>query len=203
MKRIIKAVTVSSFLTISILFSMPAIAQGSNFYVGGAFGQSKMKEACDGLTIACDGTDAGWKIFGGYQINNTFAAEIGYLDMGKAVASGTITGAGVYAEGAAKAWEFLGVGTLPLANRLSAYGKLGFFRWDLTTSASAVVPGFAAAAASTSDTGTDFTYGIGFKFEFTKSVEARAEWQRYNDVGTDSTGKGDVDLLSLGIVFKF
>jgi len=181
----------------------PAMAQDAGFYLGGAVGQSRLKDACEGLTIACDEKDTGWKVFAGYQFNRYLGIEGGYVDLGKASASGTITGVGVTGNAEVKGWELLGVGTLPIANNFSAYGKVGFFRWDLDVSATAVVPGF-AVSTSASDDGTDMTFGVGLKYEFTRNVAARLEWQRYNDIGGSNTGgKSDVDLFSLGVVFKF
>lgn len=181
-----------------------ARAQDAGFYAGIGVGRSELKDACAGITISCDDTDTGWKLFGGYQFNKYLGAELGYVDLGKATASGTILGVAVSATAKAKGWEFLGVGTLPIADKFSVYGKAGLFRWDVDVSATGVVPGFAPVAVGASDKGTDFTYGIGLKYDFTKSIGARVEWQRYKDVGNDATtGKSDVDLLSLGIVFKF
>lgn len=181
-----------------------AFAQDAGFYAGAAVGQSRNNEyACEGALIACDEKDTGWKIFGGYQFNKNFGAEVGYVDLGQTTANGVITGVTVSTSTKAKGWEVLGVGTLPIADKFSAYGKLGFFRWDVDFSATVAIPGF-AAVASASETGTDLTYGLGLKYDLTKNVGARLEWQRYNDLGNSATtGKSDVDLFSLGIVYKF
>jgi len=48
------------------------------------------------------------------------------------------------------------------------------------------------------------TLGAGFQYHFTKRLAARAEWQRYSDVGNDNTtGQSDIDVLSIGLVIKF
>lgn len=94
-----------------------------------------------------------------------------------------------------KAFELLGVGTIPLGNNFSAYGKLGVAIWDVDASA----PGVSA-----SDDGIDVTYGIGLKYDFAKNIGARLEWQRYSDLGKNSVGtNSDVDLYSIAVVFKF
>ena len=206
MKSITKNKLVASLIAISgLVAGVPAAqAQDTGFYAGIGVGRSDLKDACTGVTIPCDDTDTGWKLFGGYQFNKYLGAELGYVDLGRATARGTLLGVAVSATAKAKGWEFLGVGTLPIADKFSAYGKAGLFRWDLDVSATGVVPGFAPVAVSTSDKGTDFTFGIGLKYDFTKSIGARVEWQRYKDIGNDATtGKSDVDLLSVGVVFKF
>jgi OOP family OmpA-OmpF porin len=203
MMKYIRALTAVTLIASVALTSVPAFAQDAGFYAGGAIGQSRLKGACDGLTIACDDKDTAWKIFGGYQFNKNFGLEVGYVDMGKANASGTITGVAVNGEIKGKGWEFLGVGTIPFTGNLSGYGKLGLVRWDVDAFASAALGGN-IAVGNASDKGTSATYGLGLKYDFTKNVGARLEWQRYNNIGNDSTtGQGDVDLYSVGIVFKF
>ena len=203
MKSSIKGL-LAAVLTVGLgLSSIPAFAQGAGFYAGGAIGQAKLKDACTpepGLVInSCDNKDTAWKIFGGYQFNANFGAELGYVDLGKGTVTGTILGIPFTGSRKAKAFELVGVGTIPLADKFSAYGKLGFARWD--ADASATVGGFSASA---SENGTDLTYAIGLKYDITKTIGARLEWQRYKDIGKEATtGKSDVDLLSVGVVFKF
>jgi OOP family OmpA-OmpF porin len=196
----IKALMAAAFISGAVLISIPATAQDAGFYVGGALGQSRLSGACDGLPVACDEKDTAWKLFGGYQFNKYFGLEAGYADLGKASAAGVIAGTAVSAEVKAKGWEFLGVGTLPFTDKLSGYAKLGLVKWDVDAFASAALVG----AVSSSDSGTSATYGLGLKYDFTKNVGARMEWQRYSNIGNDATtGQGDVNLYSVGIVIKF
>jgi opacity protein-like surface antigen len=45
--------------------------------------------------------------------------------------------------------------------------------------------------------------GLGLKFDITHSIGLRGGWER-NRIGDDSVGgKGDVDLWSVGLQFKF
>jgi hypothetical protein len=46
--------------------------------------------------------------------------------------------------------------------------------------------------------------GLGVKFDAADTVELRAEFERYKNVGDDDkTGESDVDVLSVGAVMKF
>jgi OOP family OmpA-OmpF porin len=180
-----------------------AFAQDAGFYVGGALGQSSFKDACGGdptlLVLSCDDKDSAWKIFGGYQFNKNFGAEVGYVDLGKATGSLIVLGLPGGASIKAKGFEFMGVGTLPFTDKISGYAKAGLFRWDVDADAYV-----SFLPVSTSDNGTDFTFGLGVKYDFTKNIGARLEYQRYNDVGSDTTtGQADIDLWSIGIVYKF
>jgi OOP family OmpA-OmpF porin len=198
-----KAIAWTGLVVATAAVSPLAFAQDAGFYAGGAIGQSKISDACDGVPIACDDKDTAWKIFGGYQFTRNIGAEIGYVHLGETTSNGVISGVSVSAKGRVKGWELLGVGTLPIANNFSALFKLGIFRWDVDVSGVGTVPGFSAAAAA-SETGTDITFGLGLKYDFTRNIAARLEWQRYDSVGNSATtGKSDVDLFSLGVVFKF
>lgn len=188
MKNLFGSVAVSMALVCS-----PAFAQSSGFYAGGAIGQTSAKDACNGLPVgvSCDDKDTGYKVFGGYQATVNFGVEIGYVDLGKVTLSVPGLSANVKSDG----FEFLAVGTIPLVDKLSAYGKLGAFAWDAKASVLGV---------SVKENGTDLTIGLGFKYDFTKSIAGRVEWQRYNDIGNNATiGVSDVDLYSVGVVFKF
>jgi OOP family OmpA-OmpF porin len=180
------------------LAAMAAGAQDRGFYVGGHLGQAKAKDACSdvgGPGISCDDTATSFKILGGYQFNKHLAAELGYIDFGKAEArgpGGTITLK-------SHAFDLVAVGTLPIADRFSVYGKIGAYRatTDLNVSTTLL-------RGSASDDSTDLTYGVGAGFDATRQVTLRAEWQRYSDVGGDNVGgKGDVDVISLGVLFRF
>jgi OOP family OmpA-OmpF porin len=141
----------------------------SSWYLGGHIGQADWDRAND--------EDTSIRILGGYQINRNIAAELGYIDFGK-VSGGSAKGSG---------WDLVGVGSIPVADRFSVYGKLGF-AWT-------EVKGFGV-----NESGLDLTYGVGAGFDFSPTVSFRAEWQRYRDAGDGVT---DIDVLSIGAIFRF
>jgi OmpA-OmpF porin, OOP family len=181
------------------VISAPALSQqDTGWYAGLNIGQSKAKDACTGVFgpgVSCDEKDTAWNVFGGYQFNANFGAELGYVDLGEAKAS--FAGFG-NATVEAKGFEVVGVGTWPIDQQFSVYGRLGFFRWDVDLNDGTGLVG------SASESGTDLTYGFGVKYKFTRDVALRAGYQRYNDVGdANLTGQADVDVLYVGIVVKF
>ena len=181
-----------------LLLGGPAQAQDSGFYAGLGIGQAKVKDFCDGATT-CDNKDGSLKAFVGYQINKNFGAEFGYVNLGKASASGTVLGLPVSVNADVKAFELVGVGTIPFGNEFGAFAKLGLHRWDLDVSGVA-----AGIPASLSESGTDLTYGVGLQWNFHKQAAARVYWQRYNDIGDENTtGKTDVDVFGISVLFKF
>ncbi len=174
----------------------PAFAQSKlgGFYVGAHIGQTKAKDFCDGLAgtgISCDDSDTAWKILGGYQFNKNFAAELAYTDGGEVTASL----GGLHESVKANLWEIVGVGSLPVVERFSVYGKLGLYRADVEDNTNF---GFSA-----DETSTDVTFGFGARYDITQNVAGRVEWQRYSDVGGGDIGKADVDVISVGVLWKF
>ena len=52
-------------------------------------------------------------------------------------------------------------------------------------------------------TNNDLTYGFGVRYDFSREVGVRGEWQRYSKVGGGDIGKSDVDVISVGVVWNF
>jgi OOP family OmpA-OmpF porin len=167
-------------------FVGPAFAQDMGFYAGLSFGQSSADVDCSGLA-QCDDSDTAWKILGGYRFNRNLAAELGYTDLGE-VSAGDGGANTITAE--ATAFELVAVGSWPVSNEFSVYGKVGVFRWDVDAT------GTGMFAGSESDSGTDLTFGVGVQYDFTKQLGVRGEWQRY-------AADEDIDVISIGVVFRF
>lgn len=188
--------TAAAVLMLSSLFAASqASAQG--FYIGGSVGKSDIDDeiAIPALITSgsVDGTDTGFKIFGGYQFNQNFGVELAYVDLGKATYSGDFFGTPV-AGGKVELWgiNISAVGTLPLNPSFAVFGKVGLFSWE--AKASDVTGGVPFSAK---DDGADISYGIGASYNFTKNFSARAEWEFFN------TDAADASLLSIGLVYNF
>jgi OOP family OmpA-OmpF porin len=194
-----KAVLATLGFAAATAFAGSALAQGqtqeSGAYAGLSIGQSKAKDACTDFGIAgasCDDKDTAWKIFGGYQFNRYIAAEGAYTDFGKAKASGF----GVTAEVKSNAWEVVAVGSYPIGTSgFAPYGKFGFYRGESKGSSN--------VGASAKGTGNDWTAGLGVRYDITRNIAVRAEWQRYNGVGGGDVGESDIDVISIGALYKF
>ncbi len=181
-----------------VAVSTPALSQDAGWYAGLGVGQSTAKSACDGVVgpgISCNDKDTAFKILGGYQVNPNFGVEFAYTDLGAAKASFAGFGSATIA---AKGFEFLGVGTMPINQQWSVYGKLGLFRWDVDFNDGTGLVGSASA------TGIDLTYGFGAKYNFAKNAALRVEYQQYTDVGDfNTTGKSDVSVMGVGVIVSF
>ena len=174
----------------------------SGFYMGAGVGRAEQRDFCAAIVGGtCDAKDLTWSIFGGYQFNRYAAVEAGYVDFGKATASGFTVGGGLPAAISSRshAWEALGVFSVPLNPAFSLYGKLGFFYYNSDGN------GSGAAFGSASDNGTELTYGLGAEYNINRNVGARLEWQRYLKVGSGLFGipNGDVSLVRFATRYRF
>ncbi len=189
-----------AFALATLLIAMPAFAQtpqDAGPYVAGSFGRTNFNDACDDVPGSCDPKSKAWKILAGYRINRVFGVELGYADLGKAHGSATVLGVPVRARVDASAWDLVGVASWPI-DQFTLFAKAGLYAGKAKARASA-----GGASLSETDKGSDFTIGFGGRFDFTRNIGVRIDWQRYTDVGGKDVGKADVDLMTFGVQYRF
>lgn len=197
-----QAAACGTFVLLMTSLAGSAWSQEAGIYIGAAFGRAEYRNACEGVTVSCDHKDNAAKIFAGYQFNRYFAAEIGYSDLGESAAGGVVSGVNVNAKAAYVAWELVGVVSFPVIDRLSLYGKGGFYRAETTINGTEAVPGF-TATPPTGDRNSDATLGVGVKYGITGNLAVRGEWQRYYAVGGPDVGDTDIDVFGVGLMYRF
>src|SRR5437016_7600454 len=194
-KKVLLAAVLGATVMTAPSVSMAQARGDTGWYAGITVGQGGEKDV-DCAGFSCDKKDTAFRILGGYQINRNFAAELGYQDLGKV----TLSAPGVSFNIKANVWELVGVGAYPFANQFSGYGKLGAYHGE--SKASAAVAGF--GSGSLKETNTDLTFGLGVQYDVSRELGVRGEWQRYKNIGGDNVGgKSDVDVLSIGGIWRF
>ncbi|MBE7939690.1 OmpA family protein [Ramlibacter aquaticus] len=194
--------------------AQPAVSGG--WYAGGSLGRTRVTiddaRITSGLggeglgTTGIQNRDSGngGKLFGGYQINPYFGLEFGYFDLGKfgytasSSPAGSLTG-----EMRVKGWDADLVGTLPLMEKLSAFGRVGVTSTRVTDQFSATgAARIPYASATPSQRSTGIKYGIGLNYDLTERLAVRLEGERYRI--KDAVGnRGNVDMVSVGLVYHF
>ena len=198
----------------SALTAQTAFAQDSGWYAGGNVGRSmatvddaRITSGLAGAGLATTSiTDrdrtTGFKIYGGYQLNPNFAVESGYFDLGKFGFTantnplGTLNG-----DIRVRGLNLDLVGTLPLSERFSIFGRVGA-NYAQTRGAFSGTGAVGVTNPSPSKRETNLKAGVGLQYAFTEALSMRGELERYRI--NDAVGnKGHVDMLSVGLVYKF
>jgi OOP family OmpA-OmpF porin len=153
-------------------------AQPNTFYAGVDAGRTKADDFSD--------RDTSVGGFVGYNFHQNFAIEGGYrrlADFDIYVGAPSIG----FVDGKAKVDQahLSLVGSLPVAQNLSLYGRLGVNRLEAKVS---------SAGYSAKDSTTKSLYGVGLNYAFTPAVSARLEVQKPSSDATN---------LSAGVAFNF
>lgn len=176
------------------LASGGALAQG---YAGVSFGQSKVELNCAGTT-SCDNSDTAFKVFGGYMFLPHAGVELTYYNQGKATLAGSDPTLGnLSAEFKGDGFGFYGMAVAPFENGASVFGKLGLVSAQIKIDATSSIYG----SGGDSERHTNVAWGVGAGYEFTRNIGARLEFERVRVKFQDE--KNDVDLLTVGLVYRF
>ena len=181
-----KRLGLTVFAAVALAASMAAQADTQpGFYAGAGIGSTKLGDDISGV----DESDTGFKIFGGYNFTQNWAAEVSYFDLGEASVSGGGANASLGLTGLSAAV----LGRLPVSDMFAVYAKLGFASYDVDLDFNNV-PGFGSGHMSDSD--SDMIYGVGGAVSFGAAFEARLEYEALNV-------DGDADMISISGLFRF
>jgi OOP family OmpA-OmpF porin len=187
----------------ALLAATPAFAaDDSGFYVGAGIGEFGLELDHSDL-IRFDGSDTAFKVLGGYQLMKYFAFELEYIDAGEAedIWRGEYEGYSVKVTNTIglSGFNASAVGILPLGEKFSLLGKVGVIYWDADLKEKVYYEEFDNTDSfKDSDSGNDFSWGVGAAFDFTDHVGVRVEYQGFEIEDVDTA-----DLISGSVVWKF
>jgi OOP family OmpA-OmpF porin len=209
-----KAIRTASLFALALSAGPFAMADDSGWYTGVNAGQSRAKiddaKITGGLlaggfsstAISNDYRHFGFKAFGGYQFDKYFALESGYFDLGEfgflanTLPAGTLNGTIKV-----KGLNFDGVGSLPFTDKFSAFARAGLNYAEAKDnfSGSGLVT---VTNPNRSKRAPNYKFGAGLQYDFTRAFGVRVEAERYRV--DDAVGnKGDIDLFSAGLLYRF
>ncbi|MEX2353030.1 MAG: OmpA family protein, partial [Gammaproteobacteria bacterium] len=210
-----KSPWLSGLLAIAVMLSSPlAMAQYSGWYGGGNMGQGRANidddrinsnlfdQGFTSVTIEDEDRDFGYKLFGGYQFGKFISVEGGYFDIGKFGYTAEMIPAGTLdAAITVRGLNLDLVGYLPITEQFSAFARAGVNHAKVKGKFAGT--GLATVTTpTTSERDTNYKFGFGLQYFLSERLGLRAEAERYRI--DDSLGtKGDVDLFSVGLVYRF
>lgn len=170
-----------------------AADSASGIYLGGGLGVASttghLNNSNADLTVT-DKTDQALTLRTGYRFNSNLAVEGGYTDLGKMEYRQT-----GWSDGAVKTtvWHLDVVGSLPLNNKFSLFGKLGAARMSYEES------GYSAQKVTPH-------LGLGVSYALAPTLALRAEYDNFGKAKF-SEGAESVALrssqFSLGLDYRF
>jgi OmpA-OmpF porin, OOP family len=205
---------VATLAAFAVTSSPAAFADDAGWYAGFNAGQSRAKiddsRIADGLlgdgltttSINDDNHHFGFKAFGGYEFNRYFALESGYFDLGRfGFTADTLPAGSLRGDIKIKGVNFDAVGSVPIGEKFSLFARAGVNYADSKDSFSGT-GAVAVIDPSPKKWSANYKFGFGAEYDFNRFVGMRLEGERYRV--DDAVGnKGDIDLYSAGIVFKF
>ncbi|MBI1752681.1 MAG: OmpA family protein [Acidobacteria bacterium] len=209
-----KAAGMPGLVALALIAAPSVMAQDAGWYAGFNVGQSKAKLENDkiirgivptGFTITST-TDndhgTGFKVFGGYQFNSYVSFEGGYFDLGKAgFKAATVPLGTLNAEMKVKGVSLDAVLNIPFTERFSFFARVGAASAE-TKDTFERTGAVLVANPTPNDRAINLKYGGGLQYDFIKSFGMRVEWERYR-INDAVANKGDIDLASIGFLFRF
>lgn len=208
------------FAVLGATLGAPALAQWSdwsqNAYIGGNLGATKNHLSGEpdfflplppGAPIPLfstgrDNTDKGGKAYLGYQFHPNVAVEGGYFQLGRftwtesdlLLPPGTIRGRSRY-----RGLNVDLVGIAPLGD-FAIFGRIGAAYTDARTRIRTA--GTFDGGGVVKERAWGPKIGIGLEYNITPQFAVRGELERYR-VKDEVRGRGNVDMASLGLVYRF
>lgn len=181
-------------------FAAPAFAEGtglSGFYAGATLGSGSANFSSPaGLTVDNTRSRAVYGLFGGYRFTPNLAAELDYTGASYIY---TTTAAGVRYLSKQIVFAAVAVGSYPINDTFSLYGKLGL------SSASSENTGIAEQTTRR----TGLTAGVGAEYKFTPKIAGRLGVDSYAVAATIPTAVPAVaqnsraNVVNAGLSYSF
>ena len=177
------------------LGAQAASADDWTWYVGASIGRTKTGDAgCIFPDMPCDRSSNNGGVQAGVEFDKNWAVEVGYKDLGRIVDQNDMTtGNSILVK--SRLGEMSVLGMFPIG-RFVPYLRGGAYYAHNAMESNMI-------AAATGDQ-ANWTVGAGLRFDVTKWLAVRAEWQRYNNVGHANVGvRTDVETSTLGVLLRF
>ncbi len=146
-------------------------------------------------------------VYGGYRWQSDLALEAAFNSSDrvalKSAPGAPAGGVGLgFADSSSRSWNADVYTSWEFLRNVSLYGRLGYAQAETRPlfAGASLVPGDARRSRE------GVNYGLGLRYDFTRSLGMRAEYARYSHFTGDALSTGvlpDSDQLTLGIQFKF
>jgi len=197
-------------ITIAILLSAfaaaPVFAADQGAYIAVDLGQVSYSNATSQFSGANAPNPNAIILGGGYHFSQYMGVEADYSIIGDSSIT-TVAGAASATEKLkTSSFQVAAVGTFPINNQFSLFGKLGLANtkidYTLTPGPGTIIVG---GVTATSGSKTNLMFALGAQFNINQHWGIRAQYQDFGKVQLDAVGAPNigVKLYSLGGVYNF
>lgn len=171
MKKTILTMAMSaSLLSISSAHAFLDSVDLNGVYLGGGLGKATA-DCTLNTSLECD--DAAWKVFGGYKVNDMFAVEAGYYNLGEHEYKATQNNTAIDATTETSGFGVAGVMNYQVADQIDVFGKAGVMSWTADTKKEVGAAKMGEEEAS----GTDLLLGAGANYHLNENLGIRGEYE--------------------------
>jgi OOP family OmpA-OmpF porin len=168
------------------------------------FNNALTSSGATSLSSSDSGSNTKWRLQGGYRFNPYLAVEAGYIDFGKAKYQASYAGGS--AQGSLKAGgvDMAVLGSLPVNDNFSVFGKVGVVDAKVESSLTAGAPATFLASGSDSVYSIKPLLGVGAIYKLTQNIDLRGDYDYVGGLGKSSkTGQMDASMFSVGVAYNF
>ena len=213
-----RALVAATFVVASIGLLQPGVASAEgDWYVSGNLGSLSLDYDAADLTsdlaargwtitnVTVDDAGTAWKIVGGFNVNEYFAVEGGFVDLGDVttrysttippteitnILNDTLAVHPLQGDG----WVTSAVLRWPVQDNFALTARAGWFFWESNVDVRVVTGG--SGSVSDRESGSDAMYGIGLEWQLSDRWSVTADYERYqlNDW---------IDVPFVGVKFTF
>ncbi len=192
MKKQFFAAVIGAAMVLPMVAQAQAQAQGQSAYVGVSAGRAEGKLSADDFSFKDN--DTGYKVFGGYDFDNIFGVQAGYVDFG----SGEGTFAGDTLSVKPKAFYVAGTATYNIDPQFSLSAKVGASA--NRTKFNGTVDG---ASGERTINKTTAMFGVGAAYNFDKNFSVLVEYENFGKAVDENGTSLKTSLISAGVRYKF
>ncbi len=187
---IILGIALSSFISTTAMADETSNSRLNGLYVGGGFGKTKMnfKTSVGNATMDQSDNATSSHFFVGIETPNSMGEnigfELGYTDLGKLQAQGTLLTSSVNVSAKIKSYYIATTGTSKLSDKIDLFGKLGLsYNKASYTISSDTVNNLSSGSSNKSSV----FGGLGVRYNFTQHVGAELAYNYYGKVSSGNT----------------
>jgi len=156
------------FATLALgLLPLVAVADG-RWLVGGSAGTAQVRGSVD--EVRWEPSSTSFAVYGGYQFNDHFALQAGYLEIGSIDDDVVVGGTSINIAGDVTGYTVAALARVPFGKKFDAHAKLGSYFYD----ADMRVDGIDSGASE-----SDVFFGAGVGLSLTDKLSLSLDAERY------------------------